>query len=226
MWKLARAEWQYRYLIWPLPFAVAFIFWALLWRHTDVASGSFWISLVLLSLGPYIGSLCMISLNFEREKRLQVWRSTNLPGSHLGRARLLASLVPWGLSVLMAVCAVWPALDGINREQQYEPLALLFAWSGECLFIAVFLLWVGQTSRGHMMLAVAALIFNLHFLLDPVLVLSARASGSETYLLNQAMHQAQLSYNGGLVFYALVALFGWLYLHRFGARHQQDIIPQ
>jgi hypothetical protein len=225
MWKLAWAEWQYQYLIWPLPFAAAFAFWGLFWRHTDVAQGSFWISLVLLSLGPYMGSLCISWLNFEREKRLQLWRSINLSGSHLGQARLLATLVPWGLSVLMAFCAVWPALHNIRREQEYDPLGLLFAWSGECLFIAVFLLWIGQTSRGHMMLAVAALIFNLHFLIDPVLVLSARASGAEPYLLNQAIHQAQLSYSGGLVFYALVALFAGLYLHRFSARHQQGTTP-
>ena len=202
--------------------AGAFLFWVLLWRNTGVAEGSFWIFLGLLSLLPYAVTLVSHTGTIDSERRMHLWLSLNRSYLQTAGARLIWVLLPWGLSVGMAVCAIWPARAGILRAGEYDPTGVLFSCSGECLMLAALLLYLRRVRSAQTILPMAALIFTLHFLIDPVLVVAARASGQEPHVMNRAMHQSVLTWTGGIVFYALAILLGGLYLYHCVRRVVSD----
>lgn len=214
MWKLTRAEWQYRWHIWLLPFAIALAVWIVVGQRLDFFRGMYWMALVFFSLVPYLTSLCLSWQAFDVEHRAQLWHSTNLHRKQIGRARLLAVAVPWSLSLLMAIAVIWPVREYVTRNGAYEPLAMVVSWSGSCLFFAALLLWLGQKLRTQIVLA-AAIICNLHFLVDPILVSAAKVAGAEPYVLNRTIHQATASWAGAGVYFGLALLFGWLFLRHF-----------
>ncbi|MDA0337827.1 MAG: hypothetical protein O2782_21885 [bacterium] len=194
----------------------------LFWRNTGVAEGSFWISLGLLSLLPYAVTLVSHAGTIDSERRMHLWRSLNRSDLQTAGARLIWVLLPWSLSVGMAACAIWPARARILRGGEYDSAGVLFGWSGECLMLAALLLCLRRVLSAQTMLPIASLIFMLHFLIDPVLVVAAKASGKEPYAMNHAMHQAVMTWRGGIVFYALAMLLGGLYFYHCTRRAASD----